>query len=414
MELPKEFQLLAIALGLGLLVGLQRERTVAGIAGFRTFPIVAIFGTLCGILAAPYGGWTVAAGLLATAAIVIVGNVAKWHAGQVDPGLTTEMALLAMFVIGAYLATGHAAVAVVVTATLAVLLHLKPQLHGLAQRIGDKDFRAIMQFVVIALVILPVLPDAKFGPFGVLNPHRIWWMVVLISGISLAGYVAYKWLGDRGGAIAGGLLGGLISSTATTASYARRSREAHGSPALIATVIMLASSIVFIRVIIAVAIVVPQQLLAIAPPLAVMFGVMALLSVVVWFRARRQQITLPEQTNPTELKSALVFTVLFTLVLLAVGAAKEYLGSRGLYGVAVLSGLTDMDAITLSTSQIIGAGQLDTTTGWRLILVGSLANLVFKAATVSVLGTRELAWRIWALFLAALAAGGAVLVFWPG
>ena len=413
MALPQEFQLLAISLGLGLLVGFQRERAVSGIAGFRTFPIVAIFGTLCGLLASSFGGWTVAAGLLATAALVIVGNVAKWRAGQIDPGLTTEMALLAMFVIGAYLAVGHAALAVVVTATLAVLLHLKPQLHGLAQRIGDKDFRAIMQFVVIALVILPVLPDEQFGPFGVLNPHRIWWMVVLISGISLAGYVAYKWLGDRGGAFAGGLLGGLISSTATTVSYARRSREASGSPALLAVVIMLASSIVFVRIIIAVAIVVPQQLLAIAPPLAVMFCVMALLSTLLWSRSRHHRITLQEQANPTELKSALVFTVLFALVLLAVGAAKEYLGARGLYGVAVLSGLTDMDAITLSTSQLASTGHVDPTTAWRLILVAALSNLVFKAATVTALGTRELAWRIWSLFLVALAVGGAVLVFWP-
>lgn len=414
MELPKEVQLLAIALGLGLLIGLQRERTVATIAGFRTFPIVTLFGTLCGILADSLGGWIVAAGLLSVAALVVAGNLANLRSETPDPGITTEVTLLAMFIIGAYLSHGAAAVAVVLTATLAVLLHLKPEMHGLAKRMGDPEFRAIMQFVVIALLILPVLPDAKFGPFGVLNPHKIWWMVVLISGISLAGYVAYKLLGDRGGAIAGGLLGGLISSTATTVSYARRSREAKGGAPLMALVIMLAGSIVFIRVIIAIFIMAPQLVSAIAPPIVAMFFAMALLSAGVWFFARKHHIRLSEQKNPTELKSALVFTALYALVLLTVAAAKEYFGERGLYAVAVLSGLTDMDAITLSTAQIAGAGQITTSVAWRLILVASLANLVFKAATVSVLGTRELATWVWGLFLLALAAGGAVIVFWPG
>ena len=173
MELPLVFQKLAIALGLGLLVGLQRERTSSSIAGVRTYPLVALFGTVCALLSKDTGGWMIPAGLIALITVIVIGNLARLRAGENDPGLTSEMAMLLMFGIGAYLVFGYTVVAVVLAGTVAVLLHLKPELHGLARRIGDKDFRAVMQFVVIALVILPVLPDKAYGPFEVLNPHKI-------------------------------------------------------------------------------------------------------------------------------------------------------------------------------------------------------------------------------------------------
>ena len=230
MDLTATFETLGVALGLGLLVGLQRERAASALAGFRTFPLVTVFGAVTGILSKDLGGWILAAGLLALAALIISGNLAKLKAGNVDPGLTTEAALLLMYGVGAYLVFGHRPVAVAVGGAVAVLLYLKPELHSLATRLGEEDFRGIMQFVVISLVIFPVLPNRAYGPFQVLNPHRIWWMVVLITGLSLAGYVAYKLFGHRICAALGAVLGGLISSTATTVSYARRTRRGEGSP----------------------------------------------------------------------------------------------------------------------------------------------------------------------------------------
>src|SRR5687768_8126320 len=182
MDVATLFQKFALALGLGLLIGIQRERSSSALAGFRTFPLVTMLGTLCGLLSINHGWPVIAAGLVALVALVVISNVAKLHAGQVDPGMTTEVAILMMFALGAFLVTGPATVAVVIGATVTLLLHLKPQLHGFAKRIGERDFRAIMLFVAIALVILPVLPDAAFGPYQVLNPRRIWWMVVLITG----------------------------------------------------------------------------------------------------------------------------------------------------------------------------------------------------------------------------------------
>jgi uncharacterized membrane protein (DUF4010 family) len=404
---------IGIALGLGLLVGLQRERVASPLAGFRTFPLITVSGTIAALLGQSFGGWIVGAGLIALAGLIIVGNLAKQKKGDLDPGLTTEVAMLLMYGVGAYVVVGPAAAAIAIGGGVAVLLHLKPEMHSLAARIGNADFKAIMQFVLVSLVILPVLPDQAYGPYQVLNPHRIWVLVVLIVGISLAGYMVYKFFGEKAGVMMGGILGGIISSTATTVSYARRSRQAKGSSKLAAQVILIASTVVFVRVLMLIAATAPASLREAGPPLGAMLGVMMVLSVGTWFVDRHAKVQMPTQDNPTELKSAILFAALFALVTLGVAAAKEHFGQRGLYVVAILSGLTDMDAITLSTTQIIQSGQTDVHTGWRLILAAALANLVFKAGTTAVLGDRKLFLRVSALFGVAFAAGILILILWP-
>jgi len=404
---------IGIALGLGLLVGLQRERVASPLAGFRTFPLITVSGTIAALLGQSFGGWIVGAGLIALAGLIVVGNLAKQKKGDLDPGLTTEVAMLLMYGVGAYVVVGPAAAAIAIGGGVAVLLHLKPEMHSLAARIGNADFKAIMQFVLVSFVILPVLPDQAYGPYQVLNPHRIWVLVVLIVGISLAGYMVYKFFGEKAGVMMGGILGGIISSTATTVSYARRSRQAKGSSKLAAQVILIASTVVFVRVLMLIAATAPASLQEAGPPLGAMLGVMMVLSVGTWFVDRHAKVQMPPQDNPTELKSAILFAALFALVTLGVAAAKEHFGQRGLYVVAILSGLTDMDAITLSTTQIVKSGQTDVHTGWRLILAAALANLVFKAGTTAVLGDRKLFLRVSALFGVAFAAGILILILWP-
>jgi uncharacterized membrane protein (DUF4010 family) len=411
MDIATLFQKFALALGLGLLIGIQRERSSSALAGFRTFPLVTMLGTLCGLLSIAHGWPVIAAGLIALVALVVISNVAKLRAGQIDPGMTTEVAILMMFALGAYLVTGPAAVAVVLGATVTLLLHFKPELHGLAKRIGERDFHAIMLFVAIALVILPILPDATFGPYQVLNPRRIWWMVVLITGISLGGYLIYKAFDQTTGAVAGGILGGLISSTATTVSYARRTKEQAGSEGPAALVIVLAGAVVFARVLVTVAVAAPAHFPGIAPSVSIMLVLMAVLAFCLWWRTRGDKSKLPEQANPTELKSAIVFAALFAVVLLAVAAAKDLFGNRGLYPVAILSGLTDMDAITLSSAEMARDGRVDTPTAARLIIMASLANMVFKAGMVAALGSRALFLRIAIVFSGALIGGG-LLLWW--
>jgi len=408
------FVAIAIAVGLGFLVGLQRERVAVHFAGVRTFPLITVLGTVCAMLADRFGGWVLAAGLLGAATVSVIGNIYGPKRDAEETGVTTEVAVLVMFLVGALAWTGPREVAVVVGGGVAVLLHAKSALHGFVKRIGEKDARAIFQFVLISMVILPVLPDKAYGPapIDVLNPRQIWLMVVLVVGISFGGYIAYKALGTRMGAVLGGILGGLISSTATTVSYARRSVDAPNSTAAAALVIMLASTIVYGRVLAEVSVVASGLLSVVAPPLLILAGVSVGLSVLMFFVAQKEPNELPEQSNPTELKSALAFGAMFAVVLVAVAAGRHYFGKEGLYVVAAMSGLTDMDAITLSTARMASEGRVEPGTVWRAIVIASMANQVFKAGVVAVLGSRKLAVLVAGLFGVKIVAGGLVLWLW--
>ena len=412
MELSFLFQQLGIALGLGLLVGLQRESTASPLAGVRTFPLVTIFGTVCGLLAHTFGGWVIAAGILALAGMIFIGKTEEEKSGHPDPGLTTETALLLMFAVGAYLMVGHRAVAIAIGGGAAVLLQFKGQLHGLVARLGENDLKAIMQFALLSLVILPVLPDRTYGPYAVLNPRNVWFMVVLIVGISLGGYIIYKFFGQRAGIVLGGILGGIISSTATTISYAKRTAAIPSSAGMTAIVVMIASAIVFVRLQLLIVTIAPTFWSQAALPLTILLLLLTAASLVLWLRNRREQNEMLSQENPTELKSALLFGVIYAVVLFVVAAVKERYGNRGLYLVAGVSGLTDVDAITISTARLVHEGRLSGRDGWRLILVASLSNLIFKAGTVAFWGHRRLFIQIALFYSIVFAAGLLLLLFW--
>ncbi len=413
MDAREAFQTLGISLGLGLLVGLQRERAGSRVAGVRTFTLITLLGTITALLGETLGASVIIGGLVGVATTMIVANLLRIRESDISPGMTTEIAALVMYCVGAYLVFGHRSVAIVVGGAVAVMLYAKPVLHDLVKRMGEGEMRALMQFALIALVILPVLPDEPFGPFRVLNPRQIWWMVVLVSGISLSGYVAFKLLGDRAGAVVGGILGGVISSTATTVSFARRASQSEHQIPTATLVIALASTVVYARVLVEVTIVARSVLPHVAGPIGIMMATSVALCVLMWLRRPRTDTHMPPQDNPSELRAAIAFGVLFALVLFAVAAAKHYFGDRGLYAVAAVSGLTDMDAITLSTSRMAAQGAVDTGTAWRAIVIAIIANLVFKGGLVAVLGGRKLLARIAALFGINIVVGVLILLFWP-
>jgi uncharacterized membrane protein (DUF4010 family) len=406
---------LGIALGLGLLVGLQREHAKDRTAGIRTFTLVTLFGVVTGTLGTSTGPWIPAAGLLAVAAFFVTADVAE-ITGEGDPavGLTTEVAALVMYGVGLALAAGITTGAVVTGGLVAVLLEAKKRLHSLVAALSDRDVRVLFQFVLVAVVVLPILPNRDYGPFEVLNPFEIWLMVVLIVGISVCAWAASRMLGEKGGLAMTGVLGGLISSTATTVSYSRQTRE--GTPvAGAAFVVLTASAIVFIRVLVEVAVVVPEAWSTIAPPMLAMMAALLIAGGLRWRqvghaggkgRGKRD----PRQQAPSELPTAVTFGLLYALVLLAVAAAREYLGERGIYAVAFLSGLTDMDAITLSTAQLVKAGRIDVETAWRAILVGGMSNIVFKGAVVVALGDPKLRRPSLTGLVAALVVGTGLLL----
>ena len=408
------FEPLAIALGVGLLVGMQRERKTSPIAGIRTFPLIALLGSLSAILADAFNGWVLAAGFLAVSGMLLIGNLVQFGKGESDPGLTTEIAGLVMFGIGAALVKGYTAQAIAVSGVVAVLLHWKEPLRNFVDKMSESDFKAIIQLVLIGLVILPVLPNETYGWYNILNPYKIWLMVVLISGISLIAYVAYKLLGARVGAILGGIFGGLISSTATTVSFSRQTKTYPDAAPMAPLIILIASTIVFGRVLLEIGVVAPTFLPSAAAPLGILMGLMAVLCVICFLRVGQHGIAgNPAHNNPAQLKAAIIFGGLYAVVLLAVAAAKVHFGAAGMYLVAMLSGLTDMDAITLSTAELVKTGHVTADTGWRVILLAALSNLVFKGGTVALLGSRRLLISISILFSIALGGSVLLLVFWP-
>ncbi|MEZ4414577.1 MAG: MgtC/SapB family protein [Gemmatimonadota bacterium] len=409
---PEIVASLALALGLGLLVGLQRQWATDPIAGIRTFPLISLFGALAALVSERVGPWVISAGLLVVAAFVITANISERDDEHPAPGITTEVAAVALYLIGAAVLFGYRVQGVIVAGTITVLLHWKTELHRWVSGLDEREIRAIVRLVLVALVILPVLPNRAYGPFAVLNPFRIWTMVVLIVGISLAAYVAYQVFGSKAGTVMAGFLGGLISSTATTVAYATENKQGRVTPQAGTLVIMIASAVVFVRVLLEIAVVHAAFLPTAAPPLIALVAVMAVLTAFTMRRGRQEPLAAQDASPPSGLRTAIVFGLLYGAILFAVAFAEARLGSRWLYGIAGLSGIVDMDAITLSVTELVRDGRLDASRAWRLIFVGGLSNIVFKGGAVASLATPAMARRVGVLFLVTLAAGAAILAGW--
>lgn len=402
---------LGIALGLGMLVGLQREHTHHRLAGVRTFTLISILGSLAGFLSRDLNNPFILPALgLALASFFFFSQKEDKEEGK-----TTEVAVLLMFAIGAYVVLGNQIIAIVAGGLMAVLLYMKSPLHEFIGRLRDRDVSAIMTFAGISLIILPVLPDQTFGPYEVLNPQNIWLMVVLIVGLSLSGYFLYKFFGKNTSIITGSILGGLISSTATTVSYSRKQKKAPATAKISAFVITTASSIALIRILIETFVVIPSEFPVLILPILFNFLMMAAISLWLFYllKTDSRKEELPEPENPAQFSTALIFGVLYALILLLVAFAQDKFGHSGLVIVSIISGLTDVDAITLSLSQMIGEGSVEIDKGWRLILLASLSNLLFKGVLAALIGTGKLVRWLGFSFGIAITIGLLTIWLWP-
>ncbi len=403
---------LAIALGLGLLVGLQREWVEEKPLGLRSFALITLIGALIGLYAEDAGLWIVAVGLLVVTLAIFVHTILLARESEVA-GMTTELAGIAMYMVGAMTTTGYPVAAVVLTGVVTLLLHWKVPLHALTRRIAPEEFQAIARFVLVTLVVLPILPNQTYGPYDVLNPFHIWLMVVLIVGLNVAGYLALRFAGARGGALLGGVLGGLVSSTATTVSYATRSRADAAVVPVAVVVILIASAIVYGRILLEILAVAPALLSHLIGPVLTYLAVFGLVIGTLVIRFEQIDGEEVKTGNPAELSTALVFALIYSVVVFASAAVSEHYGETMLYPVAVLSGLTDVDAITLSVGNLFEADRISPDTAWRVIFIASVANLLFKTGVVAVIGGAELRRRLLPL-LVALAVVGVLGTFaWP-
>ena len=374
-------------------------------ASLRTFALVVLFGTVAAMLSEEIDTpWLLTGGLLVIGLMIIA---AYWHEREVnaDPGTTTVAAVVVCYGLGAMIWHGHSALAVTLAIVTTLLLYFKAELRGMTQNFSRRDLTSMLQFAVLSFIILPILLDQNFGPYDALNPRQIWPMVVLISGVSLAGYVALRSIGQRYGVALLGIFGGLASSTATTLVYARRSNESEGLGRLAAVVILLANVVVLVRLCIVSAVIAPALLPQLLPVLGsgLAFGLAA--AAFWWYQLRQQSdVPIPEVSNPTELRTAIGFGLLYAVVLFFAAWLSDIAGSGGLYVVALVSGLTDVDTITLSSLRLFGLGKLPAFDAVTAIGLGIISNISFKLGLVFFIGGPLLAKRC-ALGMTLTAAG---------
>ena len=405
----------AIALFIGALVGLEREKKKARAAsgGIRTFILYAEAGAVSAWLAIQLESpWIFVATLLAVAAAVLAGYVLQASVTPEEHGLTTEMAAVAVCLLGGAAVAGHAGLAVALAIVTSAVLTFKEPIHGMVERIGREDLYAGLKLLIASFVVLPLLPNRTIDPWGAINPWKLWLLVILISAMSLVGYVAMRWLGTERGTVLTGLFGGLASSTAVTLAFARQSGR-HGPDAgpvaALAGAILLAWTVMFGRVLVAVAVVNPGLLGALLLPLCAMG--LACLAAAGWFllRGSRRGPAQVSLRNPFELSAAIRFAAFFALILLAVQLARSYLPPQATYVVAALAGATEVDAITLSLAAQ-ARDSIDPRTAVAAIVIASLANTLVKAGMVAVLGAAGLRRRILLALAAILVVGTASLL----
>ncbi|MBI2278044.1 MAG: MgtC/SapB family protein [Dechloromonas sp.] len=391
-ELAAPLEAFGTALGIGLLVGMERERRPDSAAGLRTFALVSMLGCLFALLGEKTGGpWMLAVGLLVISAAMVASNFSAQQEEQYR-GFTSEAAIIVTYGLGAAVWFDYATLAVMLGITTTVLLYFKAELKQFSLRTTPKDINSILQFAVLSLVILPILPNQDFGPYAALNPRQIWWMVVLISGLALSGYLALRIVGTRHGATLLGVFGGLASSTATTMMFSRHARELGHLVRMAALVILIANVMVMIRLGLVSGVVAPTLI----TPIAIVFacGIVPGVAMALYgwkILSAGGELPLPEVSNPTELKTAISFGLLYAVVLLASAWLQDVAGNKGLFIVALASGLTDADASVLSTLRLFNLEKIPSHEAVIAVTLALLANLVFKIGLVISIGGRQLA-----------------------
>ncbi|MBI1851168.1 MAG: MgtC/SapB family protein [Planctomycetes bacterium] len=397
------FLQVVVAALLGLFVGLERERSKEyradesaavteerRFAGIRTFSIVSVTGYAAALLSAEIQASVFVVGL------AIVGGLAAishFVAGERHPGTTTEVAFVLTYLLGGLVHAEQLLLASVLALLLTAMLASKPALHHFAHSVTRDDIQSALKFGAITLVILPLLPDRTFDPLQAVNPRNVWLMVVLVSGIGFAGYILVKLFGSRAGTGLIGILGGLVSSTATTLTFSQRSRDTQGMARGFAMAILLSCTVMYPRVVALAAVTNRSFGAALALPLGVIMVLVLIVTGVAYVRTQRNGAdsgAQPTFRNPFELMPAIRFALVFAVILVVVKLAQRNLGTSGLYVVSFASGLVEMDAVTLSIARLDAQGGVDRSTAVAAVVLACLANCLVKAAIVWLMGVTSL------------------------
>jgi uncharacterized membrane protein (DUF4010 family) len=389
----------SLALALGFMVGLQRELSYhyrekeTGFIGARSFTVIALLGYLAAYLDTSTG-WVFGVVAALFGLLLIASYCLRTYKGE-KSGTTSEFSAIAIFLIGVLAARDELAVAVFVAVVLVVILELRGWLGWVKSRIWQEEVRATIFFLLLIFIVLPLLPNRAVDPYGVFNPYTIWLMVVLISGLSFAGYIAVRLLGPSRGLLATGFFGGFVSSTATTISFAKKAQTDPRLLPHLASGIALACATMFFRIIILTAVIHPPLARMIAP--AFLLGTLSGYGYVLLLEWRTRTSSAKIEMaykNPLELKEALQFGLLFGLVFGLTAWLQNWLGDAGVYLSSVAAGLTDVAAITLSLSKMTESGQLLADIAVIAVILASLANSMVKLGISFAMGGTALGRKV--------------------
>lgn len=408
---------LLVSLAVGLLIGLERgwrsrrARDGSRAAGLRTLGLAGLLGGVLAALGGPSGVVLVAVGLLSLALVLIAFQLLEARATR-NASATGVVAGLLAFAFGALAVAGDPMLAVAGGVATTLILAFKQPLHAGVRALTWPELRALLVLLVMTGLVLPVLPDRALDPWDALNPRRVWLLAVLIAGVSFVGYFAMRLGGRRGGLVVAGLAGGLASSTAVTLSFARLVRQEPALCAWLAAGTLFANAMMSLRVLVLSAVVDRSFALTLLSPMLAFAAVSALAGALLFLRGPRgpEEGPAPRVGNPVELGAALKFAALVAVVMLLAKIAAQEVGRAGVYALAAVSGLADVDALTLSLAEGASSG-LSEETAALAVLIGVAANTLAKSAIAGVAGTIRHAVLVAVPSLAALAASvGAHLV----
>lgn len=407
---------LVVALGVGLLIGMEREwrwrqqgEAKVEHAGLRTFGLIGLLGGLAGLLQPLSGGWLIP-GTVLSLAILFVAHRKTGDATSLAEDMTTLVAGLVAALLGTLSTAGMPQLAAASAVVVVVLLNLKPTLHRWVAMLSQAELRAVLRLLVISLVVLPVLPNQGYGPYQALNPRTIWLFVVMLSLLSFVGYLAIRVLGPRRGYLATGLFGGLVSSTATTAALARLGRRDSADALPLAAGVALANGVMAVRMVVIVAAINPELARAAAWPLGWATAAALIFAGVLWRGARSDKPTdTIEIKNPFDLGPALRLTALLAVVLVLAKFLEDNYGQSGVQVLAAIAGLVDVDAITLTVSHGTANGD-PLPPAVLALLIAAFANSIFKGALIVSAGGRLAIWGLLVFVLMAVAGGIAWLI----
>lgn len=386
---------LLAAFAIGLLIGIERgwsdreEAEGDRIAGIRTFSLIGLLGGIWALLANELNDWIIVVAFLAVSALIVVAHILDVRTDS-DVGVTTAFAMMLTFALAAWSAYGHEIPALGVTVVIMALLGYKPVLHRWLRNLKPQELYGIIKLLIISVVLLPLLPNEGYGPWEAFNPYWVWWMVVLISGLSFLGYVAIKIAGSKLGILVTAITGGLASSTAVTLSFAQFARQ-YKIKIIFMAGVMVASSIMFVRVLIEVAVVNPQLLTPLWIPITLMFA--GMIAGGGWLWKTREDRSSSDQNiglkNPFQLGMALQFGALLAVILVLSEGMQEWFGDEGVYVLSVASGLVNVDAITLSLSKMANENMHEHVATMGIVLASATNTLIKGAIFAFYVGMKE-------------------------